>query len=701
MTITAPSSRCEASWLRHFSAGATALSAIGLTAPAQAQAAADQAVPSATVDTIVVTAQQREERLLDVPILINRLDADEVAKRRVTTFQELSFSVPELVNVVTGMAQNRLMLRGIGDGGGNFPQVGIYLDEVAADSTLGRPLDFRALDVDRVEVLNGPQGTLYGQGSLGGTVRFLTRNPVIGETGLTANTDVWATKGGALSERLTGTVNLPVGDQAALRISGLYENLGGWIDAPTADRKTINDGELFEIRMKALVNLTDNFTLVPMVQIHRNDVGSLSNGEDANGNIILPPFAPDLVQSARNDHELYSLTANWNLEGVRLLAVGSAFRNVSTGGFYSPFAGNGRFTRFDNHDKAQSVELRISSYEGARWHWAIGGLYRHGDFSSVNTLFLLGPQDGTTGTNVNFPNIAIVRSDSLSIYANTSFDLTDRLQIGGGIRYFNDKEKAPSPGQADQRFDSVDPRLFLSYKLGDDWTAYASVAKGFRSGGFNVANAAVPPSFGPEKLWSYEIGTKFRTLDGILSGQIAGFISRYSDMQVSTIASMIGLGYTGNVGRARIKGIDWSLELRPNHWLSLGANGVLLDSEVASVAPRSAYIAGDRLNYIPKSNLAFFLESRADLGDGIAGRIRIDYNRRGPGNFAQRTVNLTARGERLDLLNASASIDFGRYALGIFSENLLNDRSEIFPNPVNFATRVPPRTIGIRGSASF
>lgn len=652
-------------------------------------------------DDIVVTAQQREERLVDVPILIDRLDSAEVEKRRIATFQQLSFAVPELINVVTGMAQNRMMLRGIGDGGGNFPQVGIYLDEVAADGTLGRPLDFRALDVERVEVLHGPQGTLYGQGSLGGTVRFLTRSPVIGETSLKASADIWDTKGGALSQRLTGVVNLPVSEQAALRIAGTYENLGGWIDAPTAGRRNINDGELFEIRAKGLIHLTDSLSLTPMVQIHRNSVGSLSNGEDADSRIILPPFAPDLVQSARNDHELYSLTANWDLGGVRLLAVGSAFRNISTGGFYSPFAGNGRFTRFDNRDKAQSVELRLSSTDQGRWHWAVGGLYRHGDFNSVNTLYLMGPQNGTIGMDVNFPNVAIVKSDSLSIYANTSFDLTDRLQIGGGIRYFSDKETAPSPGQADQRFDSVDPRLFLSYKLDENWNVYASVAKGFRSGGFNSVNAAIPSSFGPEKLWSYEVGTKFRTLDGALSGEIAGFVSRYSDMQVSTIASSIGLSYTGNVGRAHIKGIDWSLELRPVAWLAVGASGALLDAKVVSVTPQSAYIAGDRLNYIPKSNLAFFMEANADVASGITGRIRVDYNRRGPGDFAQRTANLTATGERLDLLNANASLDFGKYTVGLFSENLLNDRSEIFPNPVNFSTRVMPRTIGIRGSVSF
>ncbi|MFW2852510.1 TonB-dependent receptor [Sphingomonas sp. TX0543] len=664
------------------------------------------AVPAVAQDRtddadIVVTAQQREERLIDVPITIDTIDGAELKERRITTLQELSFAVPELINVVTGMAQNRAMLRGVGDGGGNFPQVGIYLDEIAADGPLGRPLDFRALDVERVEVLKGPQGTLYGQGSLGGTVRFLTRAPVIGETSLSADAELWGTKGGAASQRITGVANLAVSDGIALRVSGIYENLGGWIDAPTAGRRNINNGELFEIRVKGLIHLTDSLSLTPMVQIHRNDVGSLSNGENADANLILPAFAPDAVQPASNDHELYSLTANWDLEGVNLLAVGSAFRNVSRGAFYSPFAGNGRFLRFDNNDKAQSVELRVSSESDRRWRWAVGGLYRHGDYFSDNTLYLLGPANGTVGTPVNFPNIAAIKSDSISVYANTSFDLTDRLEIGGGLRYFSDKEKAPSANQADQTFDSVDPRIYVSYRLGERWNVFASVAKGFRSGGFNVVNAAVPPSFGPEKLWSYELGTKFSTMDGLLTGEVAGFISRYSDMQVSTIANSIGLGYTGNVGRAHIKGIDWSLELRPLPWLALGSAGALLDTEVVSVAPRSAYAQGDRLNYIPKSNLTFFVDAQANLSASVQGRVRVDYNRRGAGNFAQRTASLTAQGDRLDLLNASATFDFGRYTLGVFSDNLLNERDEIFPNPVAFATRVPPRTIGIRGSVSF
>jgi len=152
---------------------------------------AQQASPASIVgDTIVVTAQQREQRLIDVPITVNAFDAEEIADRRINNLQDLSFAVPEMINVVTGMAQNRVMLRGVGEGGGNFPLVSIYLDDVAASGPLRGPLDIRPLDVERIEVLNGPQGTLYGQESVGGVVRFLTANPVIGQNSLMASADV-------------------------------------------------------------------------------------------------------------------------------------------------------------------------------------------------------------------------------------------------------------------------------------------------------------------------------------------------------------------------------------------------------------------------------------------------------------------------------------------------------------------------------
>ncbi|MBW7901424.1 MAG: TonB-dependent receptor [Rhodocyclaceae bacterium] len=656
---------------------------------------------------ITVTAQQRKQREIDVPIAINTLRADEIESRGITDLQSLALAVPGMTAVVTGMAQNRVMLRGIGEGagGGNLPLVGIQLDDVAIDGPLRGGLDVRPLDVERVEVLNGPQGTLYGQGSMGGTVRFLTRDPIVGKTSLTTTADVWNTDGGSLSHRLTGVANLPLGDRSALRVAGTFERVGGWIDAPTAGQRNINDGEFSQIRVKGLFHLTDRLSLIPMVQIHRNDVGSLNHGENADGDLVLPAFAPNAVQSASNSHELYSLTADWELaDGVRLLAVGSMFRNDSDGGYYSttPNGLIGVLSRFDNRDKARSGELRLMSDDAGRWQWTVGTLYRDVDYSQTVSSYQMGLINSPTPLPVpGTRSVTPVKSKSWSFYGNTSFDLTERLQLGGGLRYFTDEQTAPTAGQSGQRFDSVDPRVYASFKLMRDWNVYASAAKGFRSGGFNAVNPAFPGSFKSESVWSYEIGTKFEAMGGMLGGQIAGFMSRYTDMQTATLGVAPNVFYTDNIGRAHIKGIDWSFRVRPADWITFGASGTVQDTEVVSVKANSAYAVGDRLNYIPKSNYALFAETQANLANDVKARLRVDYNVRGSSILFQRTYDAIAENDKLKLLNMRFSLSRKQYGIELYGENLLNERGQIAPTPVNFATRTVPRTIGIRGTASF
>lgn len=659
------------------------------------------------LEEMIVTAQQRRQREIDVPIAINTLSADEIANRGIKDIQSLSFAVPGMTTVVTGMAQNRVMLRGIGEGagGGSFPLVGIRQDEVAVDGPLRGGLDIRPLDVKRVEVLNGPQGTLYGQGAMGGTVRFLTHDPIIGKTSMTAEADVSTTKSGSASNRLTGVANLSLSDNAALRIAATFENAGGWIDAPTAGKKDINDGELAQIRIKGLFHLTDHFSLTPMVQIHRNKVGSLSNGENADGNLALPAFAPNAVQSARNDHELYSLTADWDVaDGIKLLAIGSMFRNDADGGYYSttPNGQIGVVSRFDNRDKAKSGELRLMSDQAGSWQWTVGGLYRDVDYRQTVTSFQMGfvnsPVPLAVPSTVTFTPI---KSKSWSFYGNTSFDLTERLQIGGGLRYFTDEQEAPSAGQSSQRFDSIDPRVYVSYKLMRDWNVYTSAAKGFRSGGFNAVNPAFPGSFKPESVWSYELGSKFEAMGGMFGGQIAAFVSRYTDMQTSTLAATPNTFYTDNIGRAEIKGIDWSFRVRPADWVAFGASGTVQDTELVSVKANSAYAVGDRLNYIPKTNYSVFVETQTQLANELKARFRADYNVRGSSVFAQRTYNATAKNERMALLNLRIALSHKQYGIELYGENLLDDRGQTFPNPVNFATRTVPRTIGLKGTVSF
>ncbi len=651
---------------------------------------------------IVVTAQQREQRLIEVPITINAFGATELQQRGINNLQDLAYNVPEM-NVFSAMpGQAQVVLRGISPSGGNLPLVGVYQDEVAVDGPNGQQLDLRPLDVKRVEVLNGPQGTLYGQGSAGGTIRFVTNDPVIGRTSLTASAELWGTKEGAASGRLTATTNLPISDMAALRISGVYEKIGGWIDAPNAGRTNINDGRLFEVRIKGLLNLSDDISLLPMIDIHRNRSGSVSNGEDENYNIIFPEFMQNTVQPVSNDFDLYSLTANVRLGGVRLLAVGSIYRNDMDGGFFNRFGALARVFTYANRNRARTGEVRLSSDSSNSWKWTAGIFYRNAEFSAVNTLVQTGSYTGAIGATVNLPFNTAYDTNSWSFYGNTSYQISDRLEIGGGLRYFMDSQTSPAAnGQLEADFHSLDPRIYAVYKLARDWSVYASAAKGFRSGGFNAVNASFPQAFGPEDVWSYEVGTKFSALDRLVSGEISGFISRYSDMQTGVIALSVGLGYTGNVGRAHIKGLDWNLRLAPARWLTLGTTGALVDTRVVESAPASGYQVGDRLSFIPKFNAGAFVEAQAPLSDEVRGTFRIDYNRRGASLFTQRTANLFAENDTLNLLNTRLGLSWKRFDVQLFAENILNDRGRTAPNPLVFSTRVVPRSIGIKGAASF
>jgi outer membrane receptor protein involved in Fe transport len=213
---------------------------------------------SQQAEEIMVTAQKREQSIRDVPMAVTAIRGGELGDRGIVDVQQLSYAIPELTVFRVGGAASTIMLRGLGISGGTEPVVGVYLDDIAVDGTSSRPLEIRPLDLERVEVLYGPQGTLYGQGSEGGTVKYITKNPVFGKISFDGTIDNAFTEGGAPTQRFTGIGNLPIVDStAALRIVGTYENDGGWVNAPSANQKNINGNQIYDVRIKGLWNISD------------------------------------------------------------------------------------------------------------------------------------------------------------------------------------------------------------------------------------------------------------------------------------------------------------------------------------------------------------------------------------------------------------------------------------------------------------
>ena len=189
------------------------------------------------------------------------LTAEDLANRNVVNLDDLPFFVPGLA-VESNGAQRRAVIRGISNtGGSNSPLIGLYLDEADVSSGVFSQLDLNTYDLERVEVLRGPQGTLYGEGSAGGTIRFITKDPSLDHFAFASDVEALFTHKGSPSDRLTAALNIPVIDNVlGFRIAGAFDHNGGWIDQPAAGRKDINGGDSTDIRVKGLWTPSDAFS---------------------------------------------------------------------------------------------------------------------------------------------------------------------------------------------------------------------------------------------------------------------------------------------------------------------------------------------------------------------------------------------------------------------------------------------------------
>jgi outer membrane receptor protein involved in Fe transport len=302
-------------------------------------------------------------------------------------------------------------------------------------------------------------------------------------------------------------------------------------------------------------------------------------------------------------------------------------------------------------------------------------------------------------------DVNTTRSKAGAVFGDTSHKVTDRLTLGTGVRYFEDSQVYTSGSTQTGKFHSIDPRFYARYKLADTVNVYSSAAKGFRSGGFNLLNQ---PSYGPESVWTYELGTKMSLLEGRLSADAAVFYSRYTNYQIVGVLPPPEppLDITSNAGSAKIDGIEWDLTWRPADQWSLSFNGDYLhDYKFTEISvTNSSYQVGDNLDFV--SRYAFTTSAERDfIWHGKSGFVRLDYNEVGRENFRNRSLGYWyfSQSDVSHMLNFNSSLcwnDILRF--GVFAQNLLNDRGYISPDVIEAdASRSRPRTVGIQFSVTF
>ena len=671
-----------------------------------------------TLEEVVVTSQKREERLIDVPISIAVVGSDELKQRQITTLEDLPQVVPNLA--YNNIGNNHYFeIRGISNIIGNSPLVGIYIDE--ADATLGgaaaTQINPSVYDLERVEVLRGPQGTLYGQGSAGGTIRFVTRDPDLNHLTFGADVAAMFTEHGDPSQRINTVTNIPlIEDKLGLRIVGTFQHDGGWIDQPAADRQDINDQNLTNVRIKGLWKITPEFTASVLAIINRSERGTDVSDPDSKYTWT-QVFNLTNTPRVTNNNDLYNLTLAYDFTTAKLintttsLSVHAPWTNQSQRYQFAPAGALPLFDYYgpiqNTEDRMWTDELRLTSVGSGPWQWTIGGFYRHyRDSTSIPDNYFDIP--GPVGSPLPDPYSFSVQTlyKSWSVFANTSYRLWDRLTLGVGLRYFNDHQdftdRVALTQQADT-FTSVDPRVFAEFALTHGFNLYASAAKGFRSGGFNAENQ---PAYDPESVWTYELGAKTSLVDGRLSFDTAVFWSDYKNYQTFGITDASnGENFIADVGSARIKGLEWDLTYRPfNDW-RFDVRGDYVNARFTAInATSSNYAVGDPLDLVPRYQLS--TSAQYDyLLLGKAASTRLDYSRQGPETSRNRSIGPWYYGESdvINRLNFNSTLSWSdALQVGFFVQNLLNDQG--FANPYAYiysGVRPRPRTYGVNFSVSL
>lgn len=619
-------------------------------APTQSSAASSPATPSeapsnaevADFSEIVVTATRRAETLLNVPISVTALNQESLDSRGVRDVSDLSRIAPG-VSFTEGFAgTTQISIRGISSDIGTGT-TGIYIDNT--------PIQIRALgagqgttntypqifDLERVEVLRGPQGTLFGAGSEGGTVRFITPAPSLSRHSVYGRVEAGFTAGGKPTYEGGVAVGTPIiEDKLGLRISGLYRREGGWVDRANAltgatVAKNINDTQTVAVRAALRLKVGD-FELTPSIyyqRMKRDDLPffqrSLSDRDK--GSCRAGTYLP---QPGVDKYLLYSLSGRYDL-GFAMFAVDTSYfdrqnpTTVDYTGVIPDLLGLPDLTAqrygaasrnlFSQPQKTFTAESRLESSSDGPFKWVLGVFYQVGKQKADQTILspdfdrvTLGEYGGTVeqvfGLPLAEPGGVIYfghdrsRDEQLAAFGQVDYDLTDKLSVtlGGRIASvktsssnmqggpFNGGDSSFSSSQKENPFT---PKVGINYKPSDGYLLYATAAKGFRAGGGNspvpqaqcgdelraLGFTSPPSSYKSDSVWSYEAGAKGRVSRAI-QFQASGYYIKWNDIQSNVYLATCGFSFIGNLGRATSKGGDLHVTLRP-------VDGLTLDAAVA------------------------------------------------------------------------------------------------------------------------
>lgn len=742
--------------MRHLTKALTGTAlAVAIASPAAAWA---QDAAGDTPDEIVVTAQKRTQTLIDVAQSVSVVSGATLEQQGATNFSDYLKNVPSLQLVQGTPGQGRLVLRGINTGG-VASTVAVYVDETPFGSSTalanGAELagDFDTFDVARIEVLRGPQGTLYGASSLGGLLKFVTNEPSAAAFEGKALGGVEFTDGGDASYRGAAMVNVPLGETLAFRASGSYRKQGGYIDsvgtAGSNVRRNTNDFESYGGRASLLwkPDASLSVRLGALLQNLYVDGSSFVEADPA----TLKPLYGGLTQSeylpqfSNIKYRLYNGTIEYDFGPATLTSATSYAQQLQS--FRADYTANlsvalgGPYVYFDQltENRKWTQELRLASNGGDFIEWLIGGYYTREKARINQNLKTAVPGTPGTLTPIDLPfDYAVYdlasRYEEIAGFANATLHLAPWFDIDLGGRYSHNSQRADQVTDgvllgastiegirsSDNVFTwSVAPKV----KFGTRASLYGRIAKGYRPGGPNVIPAGAPPgtptTFEPDTVTSYEIGFKSDTADRTASIEAAIYHIDWNNIQLAAVVN--GFGVNANGAGAEVDGAEITATLRPVRGLATSINLAINDAKLSGDTDPVvvAAVKGDPLPFTPKYAVSVNADYQWDLGGDVTASVggSIRSLSRQSGNFdpAYRAIHgHFPKVRAYEVIDLRAGVAFGRYAINAYVNNVGNSRGITatqallgvagLPRNAGGAlgtARLRPRTFGINLTAGF
>jgi iron complex outermembrane receptor protein len=727
-----------------------------------AAAASDEAPPAGNqLEEIVVTARRAEESLQRVPISVSAISAEDLAERSIESLSDLGQSVPNLLfgeRGASGRGSAVVYIRGVGQADVRptyDPAVGIYIDGVFLGRMQGNDLD--TMDVERVEVLRGPQGTLFGKNTSGGAVNIVTRQP-----DLTAYTGKVQVTGGSRSRfDALASLNVPlVMDKVALLVAASRRTQDGY--GTRADGQSMANTDRTSGRLALRLQLSDAFSA-----LFAADALTYDETNSMFKLISIYPAAPPVAlinrftpvpyderwlsqsdffnyaggpNSSRGDLYGSALTLTYDLGAAQLKSISAYRDNVVHS---DQDADLSPVTILDEYDESRqrqfSQEFQASGTSlDERLGWVLGlyyfdeSVHNKVDFSIVPALL---PIIG----NASFSNDLRVQNESYAAFGQSNYALTDQLRLTTGLRYTRDRKEVdrrnlsypsgiPNQPQAvrSATSDDVSTRVGLDYQWTPRLMTYLSAAKGYKAGGFNGRASSVTDfnEYDPESVWTYELGLRSDFFARRVRFNATAFYSDYSDLQLQISGSTTVNGAPApfnvvtNVPQARIVGGEVELTVIPVRGLELSVEAGFTDARYTELPTDAQFLASQLIDrdskfvYTPETSVTLAAEYTAALNGRFELSGRVDYAHKSTIDYDVANSPLL-RQKPYGLLNARLTLGHlsNGLSLSLFGTNLTDERYFVggfddadTPNPglgFAFLNMAPPREYGVSAQWRF